>query len=69
MAQLAILLVGQHFVAIAGVEVRNLAYGSRFESTVRIARIPLYYVRVTGGVVDKEVVIASCHGVHVVGGK
>lgn len=52
MAQLAILLVGQHFVAIAGVEVRNLAYRSRFESTVRIARIPLYYARVTGGVVD-----------------
>ena len=69
MAQLAILLVGQHFVAIAGVEVRNLAYRSRFESAVRIARIPLYYARVTGGVVDKEVVIASCHGVHVVGGK
>ena len=48
MAQLAILLVGQHFVAIAGVEVRNLAYRSRFESAVRIARIPLYYARVTG---------------------
>ena len=52
MAQLAILLVGQHFVVIAGVEVRNLAYRSRFESAVRIARIPLYYARVTGGVVD-----------------
>ena len=69
MAQLAILLVGQHFVVIAGVEVRNLAYRSRFESAVRIARVPFYYARVTGGVVDKEVVIASCHGVHVVGEK
>ncbi len=45
MPQLAILLVEQHFVAIAGVEVRNLAYRSRFESAVRIARIPLYYAR------------------------
>ena len=65
MAQLAVLLVGEHFVAIAGVEVRNLAYRSRFESAVRIARVPLYYARVTGGVVDKEVVIASCFSVSV----
>ena len=69
MAQLAILLVGQHFVAIAGVEVRNLAYRSHFACTVGVARIPLHHPRVTGGVVDKEVVIASCHGVHVVGEK
>ena len=69
MAQLAILLVGQHFVTIAGVEVRNLSYRSRFESAVWIVRIPFYYARVTGGVVDKEVVVASAHGVHVVGRK
>ena len=69
MAQLAILLVGEHLVTIAGVEVRDLAYGRRLACTVGIARIPLHHPRVTGGVVDKEVVVASGHGVHVVGRK
>ena len=68
-AQLVILLVGEHFVAIAGVEVRDLAHGRRLACAVGIARIPLHHPCVTGGVVDKEVVIASGHGVHVVGGK